>query len=66
MAVAILVSAGLFAALHDRWLAAFVSGTIFGGLVARSNNITDAIVSHAVANLTIAACALATGDWSII
>lgn len=66
MIVAIVISAGLFALLHDRWLAAGLAGLVFGALVYRSGNITDAIVSHAGANATIAAWALAMGAWHII
>lgn len=66
MVIAILISAGLFALLHDRWLAAGLAGIVFGALVYRSGNITDAIVSHAGANATIAAWALAMGAWHII
>jgi exosortase E/protease (VPEID-CTERM system) len=66
VAAAILVSAGLFAAFHDRWFAAFLSGLVFGALFARSRRVTDAIVAHAAANLAIAAWALSTGDWSVI
>ena len=66
MAVAIAISAGLFALLHDRWIEAAIAGLIFGLLVWRSRNVTDAIVSHATANALIALFALATGAWHII
>lgn len=66
MILAIAVGAVLFAALHDRWLAAGLAGLVFGALVWRSDNLTDAIVSHGAANGLIAAWALATGAWHII
>ena len=66
MGIAVLVSAVLFALLHDRWLAAGLAGVVFGLLVWRSRNITDAIVSHAAANGTIALWALLTGAWHVI
>jgi CAAX prenyl protease-like protein len=66
LAAAVLVSAGLFAVLHDRWLAGFLSGVVFGALVARSGRVTDAIVAHAAANLMVAGWALASGDWNMI
>lgn len=66
VAIAIAVSAGLFALLHDRWLAALLAGVVFSLLVWRSRNLTDAIVSHAAANLSIALWALATGAWHIL
>lgn len=65
-ALAVLVSAGLFALLHDRWAEALVAGVVFGALVWRSGNVTDAILSHAVANGSIALWVLATGAWHII
>lgn len=66
MVCAIVISAGLFAVLHDRWVAAALAGLVFGALVYRSGNVTDAIVSHGAANASIAAWALATGAWHII
>lgn len=66
MALAVAISAGLFALLHDRWVEAAIAGAIFGLLVWRSRNITDAIVSHASANFLIAVYALLTGAWHII
>jgi len=66
MVLAIAVSAGLFALLHDRWLAALLAGIVFSLVVWRSRNLTDAVVSHATANLSIALWALATGAWHIL
>ena len=66
MVLAVVISTAAFAALHDRWLVAAIAGLIFAGLVWRSNNVTDAILSHAVANGAIAAWVLATGAWHII
>jgi exosortase E/protease (VPEID-CTERM system) len=65
-ALAIGITTALFAALHDRWVAAALAGLIFSALVVRSRNITDAILSHGLANLTIALWALATGAWHIL
>ncbi len=64
--IAIAISAGLFALLHDRWIAAALAGIVFSLLVWRSRNLTDAIISHAAANLSIALWALATGAWHIL
>jgi exosortase E/protease (VPEID-CTERM system) len=63
---AIGLSSALFAALHDRWLAAALAGLVFALLALRSGRLTDAIVAHAVANTAIAAAAMTTGDWSKI
>ncbi len=60
------VSTALFAALHDRWLAAALAGLVFAVLKLRSGRVADAILAHAVANAIIAAAAMAAGDWSLI
>lgn len=66
MVLAVIIGAVLFAALHDRWLAAGIAGLVFGALVWRSDNLTDAILSHAAANATIGTYAVATGAWHVI
>lgn len=63
--IAALVSAGFFAALHNRWAEAFVAGLMFSWL-ARRGRITDAVMAHAVANLIVFATALATGNLAMI
>ena len=62
--LAIAVAAALFAVLHDRWLAAFVAGLVFGGLMARRGRLSDAFAARA--NLIVAGRAVAVGDWSLI
>jgi exosortase E/protease (VPEID-CTERM system) len=65
-ALALAVSSALFAALHDRWLAAALAGLVFGLLTLRSGRLTDAVLAHAAANAVIAAWAAAAGDWHVI
>ena len=60
------VSAGLFAALHDRWLAAFLAGIVFGLVMLRRGRVTDAIQSHMAANVVIALWAVIMRDWAVI
>lgn len=64
--VAILGTAALFAALHDRWAEAFVAGLAFSWVALRRDNITDAVLSHAVANAIVFAVAVMSGNLSII
>ena len=64
--VALIVSSTLFAALHDRWLAAGLAGLVFGFLMLRRERVADAVWGHAVCNAVIAAWALRTGEWSVI
>ncbi len=64
--VALVVSSGLFAALHGDWILAGLAGLCFGLLYLRRKNVSDAIIAHACANALIGAYALATGQWQII
>lgn len=64
--VAAMITAGLFAALHDRWIEAFIAGLIFS-LVARMNGrISDAIAAHGIANLIVFIFAIVMGNLQII
>ena len=62
----IAVSALLFGYLHDRMLAATLSGVLFGALAWRSGRIGDAVVAHVAANAVIAIAAFAQGAWHLI
>ncbi len=63
---AAVMTAALFAALHDRWVEAFLAGLVFSWVMRRRGNVTDAILSHAAANLVVFAVAWATGQVHII
>lgn len=63
---AVVVSTGLFAVLHDRWIAGALAGLIFALLALRRGRLSDAIVAHAVANGAIALHAVLAGDWHVI
>lgn len=64
--LAALATAGLFAALHDRWAEAFVAGLILSWVVRRTGGIVAGIVAHAVANLIVFGAAVLTGNLQII
>jgi hypothetical protein len=64
--VALGVSTGLFAALHDRWALAAVAGVVYGLIYLRKRQIADAVAAHATSNAVIALYALATSQWSLI
>ncbi|HET7409755.1 MAG TPA: CAAX prenyl protease-related protein, partial [Paracoccaceae bacterium] len=66
LTLAVAVSTALFAALHDRWIAAAMSGLVFAGFALRRGRITDAIWCHAAANAVIGIYALISGQWSLI
>ncbi|MDK3020519.1 exosortase E/protease, VPEID-CTERM system [Pseudodonghicola flavimaris] len=63
---AILVSTAAFALLHGRIVEAGAAGIVFALVMLRRNRLADAIVAHAVANATVAAAAVLSGDWSLI
>lgn len=63
---AVAVSAALFAALHGKWEAALVASVAFSLAMRRNGRLSDAVVSHAAANVTVALWAATTGDWSVI
>lgn len=64
--IAALITASLFALLHDRWAEAFVAGLLFSWVKNRNGHVIDAVVSHAIANALIYAVAVLTGNLSII
>jgi CAAX prenyl protease-like protein len=64
--LALVVSSGLFGALHPgRWLAGTLAGVLFGLAFARRGNVLDTVLAHATANLLIAITVLSTGWWSL-
>lgn len=65
-AMAVAVSAALFAALHGRFVAAGAAGVVFASVYLRRGRLADAIAAHAVANALIAAVAAWRGDWGLI
>lgn len=64
--IAALITAGLFAILHDRWMEAFVAGLVFSWIMAQRKNVADAIAAHMAANAVVFAYALATMQMHII
>jgi len=61
--VAIAISSGLFAALHGRWIEAFVAGVVFALIMQRRGRLADAVIAHAAANAVVAIHAVLRGDW---
>ena len=64
--LAAIITAGLFAALHDRWVEAFIAGLAFSYVMSRSDRVGDAVLSHAVANALVFGAAVATGNLAMI
>lgn len=64
--IAALITAGLFALLHDRWIEALIAGLVFSWIMAQRKNVADAIAAHFAANAIVFAYALATMQMHII
>lgn len=64
--VALLASSLLFGALHERWLAAALSGIAFALVMLRAGRLGAAVTAHAVANALIFIWALAFRQWSLL
>jgi exosortase E/protease (VPEID-CTERM system) len=60
------VSSLLFGAMHTRWIAGALSGTVFAVVMYRTNRLSDPIAAHVTANATICAWAVACGQWSLL
>ncbi len=64
--LAALITAAVFALLHDRWIEAFIAGLGFSFLAQRKGQIADAIAAHGLANLIVFAWAVLTDNLAII
>ena len=61
--LAIAVSSVLFGLLHGRWIAGSVAGVAYALAARNRNQLSDAILAHAITNALIAIYVLATGSW---
>src|SRR5581483_6236930 len=64
--IALVVSSLLFGMLHERWLAASLSGAVFALVMWRERHVCAAIVAHAAANAVICAWAIVMGQWTVL
>ena len=62
--VIIITSIG-FGLLHSAWLAATLSGILFGFIRLRKNNVLDAVICHGVANLLLSVYVIYYSAWSL-
>jgi exosortase E/protease (VPEID-CTERM system) len=63
--IAVLASSGLFAVLHDTWMAGFIAGLAYALLRRHSASIWSPIVSHATTNAVLAVYVLGSQTWSL-
>ncbi len=58
-----LVSSFLFGLLHQRWLAGTAAGLLFALIYYQRGKLTDAVLAHATANLSVTLYVFSTGRW---
>jgi exosortase E/protease (VPEID-CTERM system) len=64
--LAVLGSSLAFGAVHERWVAAFLTGIAFALVQIRSGRLMDAVVAHATSNVVIAAWVVVSGQhWHL-
>ena len=54
----------LFGFEHHRWLVGIFAGIVYSGLLYRSKNLFDPILSHAITNLLLGIYVVSTHHWS--
>jgi CAAX prenyl protease-like protein len=60
-----LASSALFGALHSRWEAGALAGSLYALALYRRGSVPEAVLAHATTNALIAAYVLLTGSWSL-
>jgi CAAX prenyl protease-like protein len=54
----------LFGIEHQRWLVGIFAGMVYSGVLYRSKNLFDPILSHAITNSLLGVYVLSTHQWS--
>lgn len=62
----LLLASLAFGLVHEQPVAGTLAGIAFGIAQIRGQSVTDAVVAHAVANATLAAAAVVTGDFALL
>ena len=57
------ITAALFGAEHNEWLAGLICGVLYNWLYYRRKDVFSCVVAHAVSNAALAGWVLARGDW---
>jgi exosortase E/protease (VPEID-CTERM system) len=58
-----LLSSLLFGLLHQRWFAGTIAGMAYALVYYRRGKLIDAVIAHAITNLSITVYVFATGEW---
>lgn len=61
---ALLVSALMFATVHNRWFVAFLCGLCYGALYMRTKSIWPPVVAHIVTNLVLGLYVIGTDNYA--
>ena len=61
---AVILSSLAFGAIHEHWVLGTLAGVVFAAARLRRGRLSDAVLSHAVANAVVAAAAL-SGHWGL-
>jgi exosortase E/protease (VPEID-CTERM system) len=64
--IALFANSLLFGMLHERWLAASLSGVLFTLVMWRTQRLSAPIIAHAVANIIICTWAIGFKQWSLL
>ena len=64
--LALVISSAAFGLLHDRWLAAGLSGAMFTLIMCRTKTLSAAVIAHAAANVVIFCWAVVFRQWSLL
>lgn len=58
-----LITSGLFAIEHNRWLPGLLAGLLFNMVYCKTKSLTACIIAHAVANACLGAYVIKTEQW---
>lgn len=61
--LSLVVTSLLFGLAHYQWLAGFLCGLVYQGLVIRKNRLGDAMTAHAITNFLLGCWIVWKGDW---
>jgi CAAX prenyl protease-like protein len=61
--LSMVISSGLFGALHQPWLPGMLAGILFALALRSRGRLGDAVLAHVIANGLLAATVLLTGRW---
>lgn len=63
---ALIASSLAFGLLHERWLAATLTGIVYALLMYRTSKLSDPIAAHMASNAAIVAWSIATEQWTLL